>query len=991
DGKDTLTNTTIATFKSAKTVVAKKVTVDKLKTEEGGTTSTTIYDATTNDGVLLNVSGGWDYTPDTQNESNGSTINVKFDTPVDKSTINSKSIQLIDVTTGKNIAVEGNQVNYTDALIIKVVGSKDYLTPKHQYKLLLDGLKAANGMDIDTFSVTFAYQAGKPASVGAAETSIYNGDLKDIKNAIGVDKLVNPLTTSKMLDDGKTFKAAAAVIVDFGAANIKLDESTVTTDYLFIREKDTQKRVAQTISYNKELNRVTLTPSERLKDDTDYEIFESPYIKNIYGVTLGTKDSEYATYPFKTLDVTAPTVVGQPESTLENKSLSKLPIDTVTKINIKMSENIGAISPTTAAKAFATGTGNVLVTRADDEEKSVTVSNDLAKNGIITVKKEVIGRDTYIQLTVDPTKVPKNVEENGNITLEDNPTKKGSYIKDNIKGKTFRVTLAGTNPTRTNDSKKVITDAYNIKGAENAMANDYSITFTFEGEDKTAPKITDIKASNGGDLESINGMTNVDLSKPVRVYFDCTDVDGSADNIKNIKLVDKDNKEYYAEVSKNSGKIETTGNTSYVDVKFKASNDTEASTVKGAFTLKAQDIADENDNKSSLQTYNFIAGTGLKVNTAEFAIPSGSTSEDSYVKITFDKPEDVDVTTLAGNITLKNGDKEIPATIDSSKLTDAKEGNCIKVIPTEKLAGNTTYTLVVGKNVKNNDGNLLQQNGSDAAPADYKINITTDDDAKPAIVGEPTYKDGKLTITFNTEIKEITTDSLKITDSRNSEPTIDGEAKVNGDNKKIVEITVVDKNLDDENVVKLDKGVQYNVKLEVKANNKGGENKDGAVSTVTTSFVPDKDFTTEQKKDVENSVKAKVYKTGGIAGEYGSTADSLVEGSIGDIDAKFTVEFDQNVSVDAVKAMKFKDPATGTEYSTDVKVLDEGDEGYNKDTTKYAKKFAIDISGMFDKAIEFKATLAKGTSVGDDAEGTKVSKTDKDINFVIKLIPNAGE
>ena len=219
DGKDTLSNVTVATFKADKTVVAKKVAAN----------GTTIYNSSTDDGVSLNVAGNWDYT--------ASNINVLFDTPVDKSTINSKSIQLIDVTTGKNIAVEGNQVVYTDELIIKVVGTKDYLTPKHQYKLLLDGLKAANGADIDTFSVTFAYQAGKPASV--ASTPIYNGDLKNI--GTGVNGLVNPLTTSKMLDDGATFKAAAAVIIDFGAAEVKLDESTVTTDYLYIREKDTHK------------------------------------------------------------------------------------------------------------------------------------------------------------------------------------------------------------------------------------------------------------------------------------------------------------------------------------------------------------------------------------------------------------------------------------------------------------------------------------------------------------------------------------------------------------------------------------------------------------------------------------------------------------------------------------------------------------------------------------------------------------------------------
>ena len=882
DGKDVITNQTIATFKTTDTVVAKKVVAN----------GTTIYDTTTNDGVSLNVTGSWNYD---NTDGQGSVIQVTFDTPVDKSTINSKSIQLIDVTTGKNLAVEGNQISTTQYLNVSVVGSKDYLTPKHQYKLVLDGLKAANGTDIDTFSVTFAYQAGKPASV--ADASIYNGDLKDIKKDTGVNKLVNPLTTSKMLDNGTTFKAAAAVIVDFGAADVKLDESTITTDYLYIREKDTHKKVAQTISYNKELNRVTLTPSEKLKDDTDYEIFESPYIKNIYGITLGDKDSDYVTTSFKTLDVTAPTVVGQPESSLENKSLINLPLDETFKIRVKMSEKVAAVSLATDSKKFATGseTGNILVTRADDE----TING----NGIVTASKQTIGKDEYVELTIKPTKA-----------------------KSTIKGKTFRVTLAGTNPTRKNDSSKVITDAYTT--SPNAMANDYSFTFSFEGEDKIAPKITEIKATNGADPTALQGMTNVNLNQSMRVYFDCNDV--NSDTISNIKLVDKDNNEYSA-----TGTAVPTGNTSYADITF-----TGATNVTGTCTLKAQDVADKNSNKSSLQSYDFTAGTGLSVAKAVFKVPQGSKSDDSYVELSFNNASVVDTTTLAGNIKLMNGDKEVPTTIDSTKL--ASDG-IVKVVPSEKLSGNTKYTLVVSKDVKNTDGNLLQQNGFVAAPADYKVDLTTADDAKPAIKGEPTFKDGKLTVGFDTKLARV--GSVSVVNSTTND-IVNTTQKVDSDTN--VEIT---------SLGKLAKNVQYNVTISVTAKN-------GQSSTVVTKFSVADDYAPDTRAEITVN-----------AGVNTASSETTVKANIAK-SGEFTINFSNPVAVNAVKAMKFTDGATGKEYTPDVVA---GAITKDNDGNEYAASYVLDIPGIFE-TVEFRATLAKGTAALD---GNTAIKTKDDIKFVL--------
>ncbi|MCI5501872.1 MAG: Ig-like domain-containing protein [Lachnospiraceae bacterium] len=962
DGKDTLTNTTIATFKSAKTVVAKKVTVANLKSKNG-TTSSTIYDATTNDGVSLNVQGDWDYTQDTQNTNNGSAINVKFDTPVDKSTINSKSIQLIDVTTGKNIAVEGNQVNYTDALIIKVVGSKDYLTPKHQYKLLLDGLKAANGMDIDTFSVTFAYQAGKPASVGVAETSIYNGDLKDIKdqnpNAKPVDKLVNPLTTSKMLDDGQTFKAAASVIVDFGAAEVKLDESTVTTDYLFIREKDTQKRVAQTISYNKELNRVTLTPSERLKDDTDYEIFESPYIKNIYGVTLGAKDSDYATAKFTTLDVTAPTVAGQPESTLEDKSVSKLPTDKVVNIKLKMSEKIDSVSLAGAAKSFAAGTGNgnILITRADDDE---ILSEDV-KTGFVTPKLITEGKDQYIQFQIDPTGLDKNV------------------LDEKVKGKTFRVTLAGTNPTRKNDSAKVITDQYSTM--RNAMANDYSFTFTFEGDDKTAPKITDVKIENGKDYTPIQGMTNVDLSKKIRVYFDCTDVD--VKSLSKIELYKDSTHKYYP--VKAEGEefkiVKTSNSTSYVDLTF-------GKVAEGSVTLKAQDVADDAGNLSSLQTYDFIAGNGPAIDSVTFATPSkDSASADSYVLVTFKSIKDaeekpvaarkVDTTTLDGNIKLMNGDKEVKTTIDTSDYYTTDE---IKVMPSEKLSGNTKYTLIISKDIKDTNGNCLQQN-PELEPADYKVELTTKDDAKPEIKETPEYKDGKLTIKFNTKLDKI--DSLKVINSKTGSDVtnsiVDGSGSVNGDGN--VEITF-------KSIVK---DTQYNVSFTANAKN-------GSSSPISTSFSATEDYKKIDGADLTATINGTAYESGAQINN----------------NAKFVLGFNQYVSVSAIKELTITNVG-GKDYKPDVKYIVglDGDGNLSSDVSKiaYAKDFTVDVPGLYeDKNYEFRFTLAAGTKIclgsiqATDNDGNKINdengkpvmvaniaKSNKAIDFVLQSVADAQD
>ena len=69
-------------------------------------------------------------------------------------------------------------------------------------------------------------------------------------------------------------------------------------------------------------------------------------------------------------------------------------------------------------------------------------------------------------------------------------------------------------------------------------------------------------------------------------------------------------------------------------------------------------------------------------------------------------------------------------------LSDLYNKGYIKLIPSEKLEGNTKYTLVVTKNVKDSKGNLFQQE-PDKVPADFKLDLFTQNDAAPKLVGTP--------------------------------------------------------------------------------------------------------------------------------------------------------------------------------------------------------------------------------------------------------------
>ncbi|KMY55621.1 hypothetical protein AC623_18190 [Bacillus sp. FJAT-27231] len=923
-----ITNKTVATFNTTASVVAKKVQVTDLNLIAGGPAApATLYNTSTTDAnPYIPATTEWDYATGT-----ASAIVTEFDEAIDPASLSASTLKLVEVETGKTFAVDYTASSTLRTVSLKIVDNKHFLTPKKQYKVVYDGLKTLSGKNVDAFELAFVYQANKPADITNANVSIANGTL--IRN---LTSDVNPKLDSVMLDSGSSsdYHLGVKFIADFGAGEAKLDKSTVTSDYFFIREVETQEKVAVNVTYNEAANRVEIVPTKDLKDDTDYEIVQSPYVKNIYGVTVGTRNSEEKTVKFHTLDVTAPTVT---EVTSSTGSLNNLPLDKVVKLTVKFSEEISnatlaSLAAGNTAVDFAAGTAasNVLITRSDDD----TIGLNTNLLGATPVTSVTRGTDNKtIIITIDGAKAGN--DSNG---------------KNALTGKSFRTTLAGYTPVRKNTAGKVITDGAAVP---NSLDQDYVFSFSFEGEDTTAPSITSTEATQDGTkLVSANGLTNVKPSL-LRVYFDSKDVKNSSVSGATVKSYL--NGAAAGTVSK-IGSVVQTANGSYVDLQVTGLTPNAAGQIEGNLELRLTDIEDAAGNKMSTKKVNFLIGNGPIVTDVKFvdatSVNYSGTSYskigDAAVKVTFDK-DNVDRSTLK-NIKLYDGTTEVAFDIVDSYLNNSAD-KFVVLLPKTSLKENTAYKVVVGSEVKNNLGNKLQQDNT-KAPADYSVLKTTGIVTGPKLVSSALdAKARTLTLTFNQDIESVDPtsnvvlnditdssigDAKLLFDNVNNDtkaPGADGKAdNVKIDGNKVI-ITIFNDANDPANDAVIRKDHSY-----------------ASTITVASKAAPRTNKTVEF--DLDSLVK--------IKSDVNQTRPSLASANVSNIvDGKFTVQFNEYVNIDSVKAaLKLTNVSTAkavtllgsTIVPKDITDIDggvfTGDAKYLGDDDDYAKTFEVTIPGF---------------------------------------------
>ena len=147
---DVVAKKTIA-FKSATETVVRTVVVTDTAASAPFNAAGTLYNPGYN--AVASVTGTWSNT--------ANSFAVTLDESVDKTTLTSSTVKLHNLTTGKYLAVEATAV--TNVISVKITGQSDFLTPKSQYELVLDGVKAANGNAVEKFNLQFSYQDAQPA------------------------------------------------------------------------------------------------------------------------------------------------------------------------------------------------------------------------------------------------------------------------------------------------------------------------------------------------------------------------------------------------------------------------------------------------------------------------------------------------------------------------------------------------------------------------------------------------------------------------------------------------------------------------------------------------------------------------------------------------------------------------------------------------------------------------------------------------------------
>ena len=830
----------------------------------------------------------------TGNYVTASRIIVTLDEAVDKTTLTSSSVKLKDVTTGKFLSVEASApvAAQPNLIAIKVVGINDYLTPRNSYQLVLDGVKAANGNTVEAFAFDFSYKVAQPtlttANFLAGDTTV------TVQTAP-----ISPLLEGSLLGDKSTFKPGAKIDVDFGAANAKLDKSTITTENFKLVDVKTDKSVAINVSYNEGVNKVSVTPVNRLEDNGEYRLKVSKNIKDVNGLNLAVAAGKESvdSAVFTTLDVTAPTVKG---ITTVDGDLNNVEISKPTTFKVEFSEALNTAPTRSDATTYAgfldgTATGNILIQRADT---GAIIGDGLGAN--------------QVQTTVTPLADGKSY----NISLQANDT--------NLRGVAFKVTFAGYNPQRyAGTSKPLILDQATIG---NALASDYEVYFTVEGQDTVAPKFTGAKttlASGETEKVELKGATNVNDLVYVTLDEKVSNINtttGKVELLQNGSVVKTLTK----------GSVGTPDEFDYQTIDGKAAIVFDQSKVTGAIIgpvqLRVSGVKDNSTNANESTTYrvDYVAGKGQTVDKVTFVDKdslSGSpvSADKAAIKVEFDGA--MDRTSLTNStVKLMDGETVVSSSLDFKDFTSS--GNTdVYLVPDSALSAGKTYKVVVTKDAKDANGNALQPNAI-KAPKDYTVNVTTTTSGDIQVAENGVYDEAARTVTFNFT-QDVNTTVLVIKNkatgdivSSTSTATIDSK-----DAKKVV-VTLNDA---------FTKNTEYEVGLTANAT--------GSNTVATSTFVPTKNL------KVDSVVGAPEVSVGAVNTLTGATI----------------LTFTEPVKVSDVKAAVKVYNATKT---ADVKLFDSSF-AYTETSAGYASSVTVTIPG-YDSTNDYYLTIAEG-SIADEA------------------------
>ncbi len=797
------------------------------------------------------------------------------------------------------------------------MGINDYLTPRNSYQLVLDGVKAANGNTVEAFAFDFSYKVAQPTLTTA---NFLAGD-----TTVAVQTApISPLLEGSLLGDKSTFKPGAKIDVDFGAANAKLDKSTITTENFKLVDVKTDKSVAINVSYNEGVNKVSVTPVNRLEDNGEYRLKVSKNIKDVNGLNLAVaagKESVDSAI-FTTLDVTAPTVKG---ITTVDGDLNNVEISKPTTFKVEFSEALNTAPTRSNATTYAgfldgTATGNILIQRADT---GAIIGDGLGANQVRT--------------TVTPLADGKSY----NISLQANDT--------NLRGVAFKVTFAGYNPQRyaAAASKALILDQATIG---NALASDCEVYFTVEGQDTVAPKFTGAKttlASGETEKVELKGATNVNDLVYVTLDEKVSNINtttGKVELLQNGSVVKTLTK----------GSVGNPDEFDYQTIDGKAAIVFDQSkvtgTIIGPVQLRVSGVKDNSTNANESTTYrvDYVAGKGQTVDKVTFVDKdslSGSpvSADKAAIKVEFDGA--MDRTSLTNStVKLMDGETVVSSSLDFKDFTSS--GNTdVYLVPDSALSAGKTYKVVVTKDAKDANGNALQPNAI-KAPKDYTVNVTTTTSGDIQVAENGVYDEAARTVTFNFT-QDVNTTGLVIKNkatgdivSSTSTATIDSK-----DAKKVV-VTLNDA---------FTKNTEYEVGLTANAT--------GSNTVATSTFVPTKNL------KVDSVVGAPEVSVGEVNTSTGATILTFTE-PVKVSDVKAAVKVYNATKTADVKLFdsSFAYNATPAGYASSVKVTIPGYDLTNDYYLTIAEGSIADEAG-FKNEYAVEVTLSAGGGADLTAPG----------------------
>jgi methionine-rich copper-binding protein CopC len=330
-----------------------------------------------------------------------------------------------------------------------------------------------------------------------------------------------------------------------------MDQSTITTSTVTLRNTATSGLVTATLAYDGATNTATLTPSAPLASNTNYTVTVTTGAKDVSGNPLGTNFT--STFTTLNLDSTPPTVtavsplnnsINVPTNTTVQVTFSE-PIDqltlTATTVSLKntvtsavvagsLSYDVGTNKVTfTPSGPLSNGTSYTLTVLGGASGVKDLAGNPLAANftsSFTTAAVTDVTPPTIVSRT--PTNGATGVAVNSNVTITfsepmDATTINGTTIsiKPTAGGANLAATVTCNSPCTvatldptadlSNNTNYTVTVTTGVKDAAgNALAAQSTSTFTTIA-DTTAPTIIATSPTNGA--------TNVPVGTAVTVTF----------------------------------------------------------------------------------------------------------------------------------------------------------------------------------------------------------------------------------------------------------------------------------------------------------------------------------------------------------------------------------------------------------------------------------------------------------------------------------------